>query len=95
MSIAAVGALRRVVELAVGRMAGAGVVPGVRALLRRAVERLEHLDLERGLELLEQHAERRAHDAGADEDDVRLRGGLICSHLFTWLAEGQFGTRPA
>ena len=44
---AAVAALRRVVELAICGMAGAGVVPGVGALHRRAVKRLEHLDAER------------------------------------------------
>ena len=90
-----VGALGRIVELAVGRMAGAGVIPGVRALERGAAQRLEHLDIERGFKLLQQHAEGCAHDAGTDEGDVRFRGGLNCSHLFTWLAEGQFGTRPA
>ena len=77
---AAVASLRRVVELAIRRVAGAGVVPGVRALERRAVERLDHQDIERRLELLQEDAERGAHDAGTHEDDVRLAGGAIFYH---------------
>src|SRR5262249_26447063 len=61
---AAVASLRGVVELAICRVAGAGVVPGVRALERRTVERLDHRDIERRLELLQEDAERGAHDAG-------------------------------
>src|SRR5262249_49321150 len=48
------------------------VVPGVRALECRAVERLDHRDIERRLEFLEKDAERGAHDAGAHQDDIRL-----------------------
>jgi hypothetical protein len=70
---AAVGAFRGVVELAQRRVPGAGIVPGIRALERGPIERLEDLDAERRLELLEKRRERRAHDARADENDVRLR----------------------
>src|SRR5262249_10609927 len=80
---AAVAPLGRVVELAIRRMAGAGIVPGVRALERRAVERLDHRDLERRLELLEKDAERGAHDAGTHEDDIRLARGSIVTHGFS------------
>jgi hypothetical protein len=80
---AAVASLRGVVELAIGRVAGAGVVPGVRALERRTVERLDHRDIERRLELLEKDTERGAHDAGTHEDDVRLAGGAISIIAFS------------
>src|SRR5271166_3550854 len=66
----AVGTLGRVVQLTIGSVAGAGVVPGVRALKPRPFKRFEHFDVERWLELLEKHANRRAHDAGADENDI-------------------------
>ena len=48
----AVAMLRGVVKLAIGRVAGAGVVPGIRALQRSTLERLERRDVEAGLELL-------------------------------------------
>jgi len=51
-------------------VAGASVVPGVRTLKPGSLERFEHFDVERWLEFLEKHAERCAHDAGADEDDI-------------------------
>ena len=41
---AAIGTLRRIVQLAVRGMAGAGVVPRLRAFLRAVVQRLEHDD---------------------------------------------------
>ena len=71
---------RRVVELAIRCVAGAGIVPGVRTLERRAVERFDHLNGERGLELFEKHAKRGAHDARANENDVRVGGSLIRGH---------------
>src|SRR5262249_56112044 len=74
---AAVASLRRVVELAIRRVAGAGVVPGVRALERRAVERLDHQDIERRLALLQEDAERGAHHAATQLDDVRLADAPI------------------
>src|SRR5271170_3378086 len=47
---AAVGALGRVIQLTIGGVAGAGVVPGVRAFEGGALERFEHRDLERRLQ---------------------------------------------
>jgi len=63
-------------------VAGAGVVPGVRALECRAVERLDHQDIERRIEFLQKNAERGAHDAGTHEDDIRLAAGAIFNHGF-------------
>ncbi len=71
----AVGALLGVVELAEGGVAGAGVVPRVGTFAGDLVEGLDDLDLERRIEVMEQHAERGAHDAAADEDDVGFREG--------------------
>jgi len=59
---------------------GAGIVPGIGALLGRAVERLDHFDVQGRLELLEKHRQGGAHDAGADEDDIGFRGGAISNH---------------
>src|SRR5262249_13908240 len=69
-----------VVELAIRCVAGAGVVPGARALERRAVKRLDHRDVEPRLEFLQKDAERGAHDAGTHEDDVRLADRPIFNH---------------
>ena len=79
---AAVGAHRRVVQLAVGGMAGAGVVPGGRTLLRFARHLLDHLEPEVGLQLLQEHAQGGAHDAGADQHHV----DLLVAHGFTSVA---------
>src|SRR5262249_43505843 len=77
---AAVGTLRRIVELAQRGMPGTGVVPSIGALLCRAGERLEHFDVERRVELLEHHRQGSAHDAGADQDDIGLGGGAVLDH---------------
>jgi len=66
----AIGALGRVVQLAKGRVAGAGVVPGVGAFGGHGVEALVHGDAQVGVQGFEQGAERGAHDARADEHDV-------------------------
>ena len=70
MSIEPSGRCGRVVELAEGRVTGARVVPGVRALLRQLGAALVDLDGPRGLEGGDQRGERRAHDPAPDEDDV-------------------------
>ena len=67
---APVFALRRVVQLAISRMAGTRIVPGLRTLQPAILERLEDRNSERGFELLEHGAKGGAHDAGADQDDV-------------------------
>ena len=73
----AVLALGHVVQLAERRVAGAGVVPGVRALQRDVAQSLEDGDLQVGLQLLQQRAERRTHDAAADQQNVdRPRGEI-------------------
>src|SRR5699024_4805784 len=78
----AVGVLRRVVELAQGRVTGAGVVPRIRALLGDIVELLVDTDVPIGLEFGQHGAESGAHDAAADQDDVNLflLGGHLDSH---------------
>ena len=79
---AAVGTPRRVVELAVGCVARARVVPRLRTFQCAVVKRLEHHDVERRLQLLENGAQRGAHDACADQDDVRAvrcGGAHACS----------------
>src|SRR5260370_39801089 len=50
---AAVGPLWRVVHLAIGGMAGAGVVPGFRAFETTVLKGLEHPDRERGFEFFQ------------------------------------------
>lgn len=66
----AVGIGRRVVELAQRGVAGAGVVPRVRAFAGDVVEALVDADIPLRLELSQQRRQRGAHDAAADEDDV-------------------------
>ncbi|MNV77805.1 hypothetical protein D3C71_1712600 [compost metagenome] len=51
-------------------MAGAGVVPAVRAFQRNPVQALIDLDVPVWLQLLQEGGERDAHDAAADQDDV-------------------------
>src|ERR1700688_3604784 len=58
-------------------MAGPGVVPGFRTLERRRLERFKHLYPERRLQLSKKQSERRAHDAGPDENDICFQGGRI------------------
>jgi len=67
---APVCALRRVVQLAIGRVAGTRIVPSLRALEPAILERLEYRDSERGFELLEHGAKGGTHDAGANQHDV-------------------------
>jgi len=71
----AVGRLGHVVQLAEGGVARAGVVPGVRGLLRDVAEPLVGGDRPVGLERGQEGSERGAHDAPSDEGDVdRFRG---------------------
>ena len=63
---------RRVVELAQGRVAGARVVPCVRAFACDIVGALVDADCPVGLKFVQQGAERCAHDAPADQDDVSV-----------------------
>ena len=77
---AAVGALRGVIQLAVRSMAGAGVVPRLRAFLRAIIQRFQHGDGERRVELFQHRPERRAHDAGADQNDVGCAGDGALRH---------------
>src|SRR3984885_10824041 len=66
----AVGALRRVVQLTIGSVTCAGIVPGVGALKARSLQSFKHFNVERWLELLEEYAKRCTHDAGADENSI-------------------------
>ena len=67
-----VGTLRRVVELAICRMSGPRVIPGIGTLKRRTLEGFEHLYVECGLKFLQKHAQRSAHDTSTHQDDVGL-----------------------
>src|SRR5271163_402898 len=64
---AAIRALGGVIQLAIGGVSGACVVPGAGALQRAVRQDLQGRDGERGLELLEQRAKRGAHDSRADQ----------------------------
>jgi len=64
-------------------MSRARVIPAVGAFLAGAVETLEYFDFQRRLELLEKDGQCGAHDAGTDEDHVRIRYGPICHHQFS------------
>ena len=66
----AVGRLGHVVQLAQRRVAGAGVVPRVRALQADVVESFVDDDLPVGLQLGEEGAQGGAHDAATDEHDI-------------------------
>ena len=63
---AAVCLLGRVVELAVGRVAGTGIVPAIGAFTGNMVKTFDHTDLEARVQLLENHPEGGTHRAGAD-----------------------------
>jgi hypothetical protein len=90
---AAVRALRRVVQLAVGGVTGARVVPGTRTLLRLGFQPLEDLDPEMRLQLLEEGGQRHAHDAGADQHDVEVASVIVC-HGTLLAVVGPSGGRP-
>src|SRR5262249_58093318 len=78
---APVATRRGVIELTERGVAGAGVVPGARALLSFLLQHFEHLDPEIGLKLLQKNAQGRAHDAGPDEDDVHLVRARLAGRL--------------
>lgn len=73
----AIAAFGRVVELTQRGVTGAGIVPGIGAFQRGAVEHFKNLDAQRRIELLEKHCKRGAHDAGADQDNVGIRGASL------------------
>jgi len=70
--------LRRVVELGQRRVASAGVVPAVGALLRHLVQALDHLHRPTRLQLVEPHRQGGTHDAAAHQQhiDALAVGGL-------------------
>jgi hypothetical protein len=53
-------------------MPGSGIVPGIRAFLRRIAQHFVNIDCQCWIELLEHHRKRGGHDAGADENDVGM-----------------------
>ncbi|MND90806.1 hypothetical protein D3C80_829010 [compost metagenome] len=73
----AVVVFRRVVELGKRGVAGAGIVPAVRAFKRHAVQPFQHLHRPGGLQFAQPNTERRAHDAAADQKHIDLLGGRI------------------
>src|SRR5437762_502829 len=93
---APVCAQRGVVQLAIGRVAGTRIVPGLRALLGAILERLEYCDAERRLQLLEHGAECGGHNARADQHDIGWAGVLGLHHKGTpswsaWRRTGRVG----
>src|SRR2546425_399210 len=73
--VAAIGFLRRVVQLAEAGVTSARVVPGVGALGRGVIEPLVRDHPQRWIDFAEQRRERSAHDAAADESDVDVSFG--------------------
>ncbi len=74
---AAVTFLRRVVQLAERRMAGAGIVPRIRAFLCLAAQHFVDFYLQAGIKFLQDHGQGGAHDASADKNDIGMIG---CCH---------------
>jgi hypothetical protein len=54
-------------------VAGAGIVPGVRAFQSGLVELFKNLDGDLGVELFQDDAEGGAHDSRPDQDNIRFR----------------------
>ena len=69
--------LRGVVEFAEGGVSGPCVVPRIGAFQCDSVEALVDLNFEGRMELFEDDPEGGAHDAGPDEDDVRVRRWFV------------------
>jgi hypothetical protein len=69
---ASVRVLGSVVQLTERGVAGAGVVPRVRAFLGLAAQHFVDLDVQPRIELLQDDGQGRAHDASADQDDIRM-----------------------
>lgn len=61
---------RRVIELTERSVPGARVVARVGALGRDAIKLLDHRDTQRGIELVQEHRDRSAHDARAHQEHV-------------------------
>src|SRR6202043_3485422 len=88
--------LGRVVHFAIGGMTGAGVVPGFRAFEATILKRFEHRDGKRGFEFFQKDPKRGAHNAGADEDNVRfVNEGIWHRISLSNLLVGQFASRVA
>jgi hypothetical protein len=64
---AAVGRLRRVIQLAQASVAGTGVVPRVGTLRSTGVHQLDNFQFDRRIELFEQHCKGGTHDAGPNQ----------------------------
>ena len=69
---AAVSLFGRVVQFTERGMAGSGIVPSVGTFLCLAAQHLMNLDFELGVKLFEDGGECHAHNAGADQDDIRF-----------------------
>ncbi len=67
---AAIGLLRRVVQLAIGGMAGAGVIGRCTALEGRPIETLQHQQPHGWIQLMQQRRQGGAHDSGAHQHRV-------------------------
>ncbi|MNY34876.1 hypothetical protein D3C86_1692480 [compost metagenome] len=74
---AAVGGLRRVVELAECRMAGTGIVPGVGAFLGDLVQALVDINRPARFQLVEVSPQARAHDAATDQQHIHSLFRLV------------------
>ena len=80
IDLAVIAAIRGVAQFADAGMAGAGVVPAVGTLLRQLLSDLVQLNLQVGLKILQYRTERGAHDAAANQDDIRVFNVLSAAH---------------
>ncbi len=78
----------RVIQFTEGRVARTGVVPGIGAFGSSAVEPFINADSKVGLEFFEHHAEGRAHDACANQDNVGAFFG--CTFMFCHVESGAY-----
>ena len=61
-------------------MASAGIVPAVGALLRQFGGHLIELNLQVRLQVFQHGTQRGAHNAAADQDDIRILNMLATTH---------------
>ena len=79
----AIGLHRGVIQFAVGRVAGAGVVHRSTALKRGRFQPLQHQQPQRRIQLMQQSRQGGSHDPGSHENGVVMRfrgGGAVLLH---------------
>ena len=88
---AAIGQLGGVVQLAEGRVAGAGVVPSIGAFIGDAVEAFVNVDAPAGLQFIEVGAQAGTHDAAANQQNIHgfFRLGVLGAADHAQAQQGQ------